>query len=62
MHFLKREWTKAKTETRFQGHLRTYRFCDEVWTFVAQDVKLKLETGDTYTVPEMKIVACKAAD
>ncbi len=38
-----------------QGHLNTYRFCDNVWTFVLNDVEFK--NGDFVSVDKVKIVA-----
>lgn len=40
-----------------QGHLHTYRFCDNVWTFILQNAQLKSEEGQE-TVESVKIVAC----
>ncbi|KAK6143641.1 hypothetical protein DH2020_023989 [Rehmannia glutinosa] len=40
-----------------QGHLHTYRFCDNVWTFILQNAQLKSEEGQE-TVDSVKIVAC----
>lgn len=42
-----------------QGHLDTYRFCDDVWTFVVDSMNAKLET-ETITTERVKIVACNA--
>ncbi|KAL6505363.1 hypothetical protein OROGR_025180 [Orobanche gracilis] len=39
------------------GHLHTYRFCDNVWTFILQRVQLKSEEGQEM-VESVKIVAC----
>lgn len=36
-----------------QGHLNTYRFCDNVWTFVLNDVEFK--NGDI--ADKVKVVA-----
>lgn len=41
----------------FQGHLNTYRFCDNVWTFVLNDVEFK-ESQETASATKVKIVAC----
>lgn len=35
----------------------TYRFCDNVWTFMLSDVEFK-ETSDIAKVEKLKIVAC----
>lgn len=40
-----------------QGHLHTYRFCDNVWTFILQDATFKNE-GNQENVGRVKIVAC----
>ena len=45
-----------------QGHLDTYRFCDEVWTFIIKDIKFKLENAQQLDVEKVKIVACLAKD
>ncbi|KAK6773167.1 hypothetical protein RDI58_028405 [Solanum bulbocastanum] len=39
------------------GHLHTYRFCDNVWTFILQDALFKSEECQE-TVNRVKIVAC----
>lgn len=40
-----------------QGHLHTYRFCDNVWTFILQDATFKNEDNPE-NVGRVKIVAC----
>lgn len=35
----------------------TYRFCDNVWTFMLSDVEFK-ETQEMTKVAKLKIVAC----
>lgn len=40
-----------------QGSLNTYRFCDNVWTFVLNDVEFR-EVTDMVKVDKVKIVAC----
>uniref|UniRef100_A0AC11C678 Uncharacterized protein n=1 Tax=Ovis aries TaxID=9940 RepID=A0AC11C678_SHEEP len=42
---------------RFQGSLNTYRFCDNVWTFVLNDVEFR-EVTELIKVDKVKIVAC----
>lgn len=44
--------------TVLQGHLETYRFCDEVWTFLVKDVKFKSEGMTEFTGDKVKIVSC----
>lgn len=39
------------------GHLKTYRFCDNVWTFVLKDVEFR-EVQELVKVDKVKIVAC----
>ncbi|ODQ81943.1 hypothetical protein BABINDRAFT_45938 [Babjeviella inositovora NRRL Y-12698] len=51
---------QTKSKLTFKGHLHTYRFCDDVWTFIIKDVNIKLETNETVTVDKFKIVACNS--
>ncbi|XP_030828242.1 transcription initiation factor IIA subunit 2-like [Strongylocentrotus purpuratus] len=46
---------RLKNKISFKGHLNTYRFCDNVWTFVLNDVDFR--NGDFVTVDKVKIVA-----
>jgi len=48
---------RVKNKISFKGHLNTYRFCDNVWTFVLTNVEFKDNT-ETVTVDKVKIVAC----
>ncbi|KAF3156799.1 Transcription initiation factor IIA small chain (TFIIA 13.5 kDa subunit) [Orbilia oligospora] len=43
-----------------QGHLDTYRFCDEVWTFLIKDVTFKLDNSQTIQSERVKIVSCNS--
>lgn len=44
-----------------QGSLSTYRFCDEVWTFLIKNVQFKLDSGgQTVMADKVKIVSCNA--
>ena len=43
-----------------EGHLDTYRFCDDVWTFLIKDVNFKMENQHTVTADKIKIVSCNA--
>ncbi|KAM0869550.1 hypothetical protein ACQ4PT_040606 [Festuca glaucescens] len=44
----------------FKGNLRTYRYCDSVWTFNLRDVTLR--NGDiSQDIGKMKIVACDSS-
>uniref|UniRef100_A0A3P8WUK1 Ral transcription factor IIA subunit 2 n=1 Tax=Cynoglossus semilaevis TaxID=244447 RepID=A0A3P8WUK1_CYNSE len=45
------------SRTTEEGSLNTYRFCDNVWTFVLNDVEFR-EVTDLVKVDKVKIVAC----
>lgn len=46
-----------------QGHLDTYRFCDEVWTFIIKDVHFKMDNNQTMVdADRVKIVACQSKE
>lgn len=46
---------------RQKGHLDTYRFCDEVWTFLIKDVTFKMDNSAvTVVADKVKIVSCNA--
>ena len=47
---------------RVQGHLHTYRLCDDVWTFIVKDPQFKMESNEVVTAPKIRIVACKSLD
>jgi transcription initiation factor TFIIA small subunit len=51
----------VRTKCQFKGHLHTYRFCDDVWTFLIKNAQFKIE-HETVHVPCIKIVACKTRD
>ncbi|KAL1972895.1 hypothetical protein VTN31DRAFT_6437 [Thermomyces dupontii] len=51
---------KVTGRMSFKGHLDTYRFCDEVWTFLIKDVTFKLENNQTVTADKVKIVSCNS--
>lgn len=73
---LRSDASTAKLRLTFKGDLDTYRFCDDVWTFIIKNVLIKMTdvTGDgggssnpdnEVTVDRFKIVACnsrKASD
>lgn len=44
---------------REQGHLDTYRFCDDVWTFLIQNVTFKLENASV-DADKVRIVSCSS--
>ncbi|KAI2798503.1 hypothetical protein RDWZM_009755 [Blomia tropicalis] len=50
--------SRVKSRLTFKaGHLKTYRFCDNVWTFVLKDVEFR-EVQELIKVDKVKIVAC----
>ncbi|XP_052188843.1 transcription initiation factor IIA subunit 2 [Diospyros lotus] len=49
--------TQVKSKVTIKGHLHTYRFCDNVWTFILQDAQFKTEESQE-NVGRVKIVAC----
>ena len=51
---------KVKARLTFKGHLDTYRFCDEVWTFIIKDAQFKFE-NETQSAPKIKIIACNSS-
>ncbi|KAJ7849513.1 transcription initiation factor IIA, gamma subunit-domain-containing protein [Mycena olivaceomarginata] len=48
--------------TASQGHLKTYRLCDDVWTFVIKQASLTTDQSGIVTTPRLKIIACKNGD
>merc|ERR1712088_337885 len=52
--------TRVKTKLNFKAEkLNTYRFCDNVWTFMLDDVDFK-ELNELGKIDRVKIVACDA--
>lgn len=54
---------KAQSKLTFKGHLDTYRFCDDVWTFIIKNCSVKLDnsaenSGNTVVADKLRIVAC----
>ncbi|KAH0834950.1 transcription initiation factor IIA, gamma subunit-domain-containing protein [Lanmaoa asiatica] len=45
-----------------QGHLHTYRLCDDVWTFIVKNPSFKMESNEMVSTPRIKIIACKNGD
>ncbi|KZZ89756.1 transcription initiation factor iia small chain [Ascosphaera apis ARSEF 7405] len=50
----------VKARLTFKGHLDTYRFCDEVWTFLIKDVNFKLDDNSQIHADKVKIVSCNS--
>lgn len=48
---------RVRNRVSFKGRLNTYRFCDNVWTFVLNEVDFK-DSQDTIRADKVKIVAC----
>ncbi|KIJ42416.1 hypothetical protein M422DRAFT_229285 [Sphaerobolus stellatus SS14] len=53
---------KVKAKASLKGHLKTYRLCDDVWTFIVKNPTFKMEHNDVVTAQKIKIIACKNAD
>ncbi|KAI9857614.1 MAG: Transcription initiation factor IIA small chain (TFIIA 13.5 kDa subunit) [Vezdaea acicularis] len=51
---------KVKARMSFKGHLDTYRFCDEVWTFLIKDVTFKMDNSNAIQADKVKIVSCNS--
>ncbi|KAI5847448.1 transcription initiation factor-like protein IIA gamma chain [Tricharina praecox] len=55
---------KVKANLTFKGSLDTYRFCDEVWTFLIKNVTFKFQqqggTTPSVTTDKIKIVSCNS--
>ena len=51
---------QVKARLTFKGHLETYRFCDDVWTFLVKDVKFKSDNSTEFTSDMVKIVSCNS--
>ncbi|XP_071693235.1 transcription initiation factor IIA subunit 2 [Rutidosis leptorrhynchoides] len=49
--------SQVKSKVTIKGHLHTYRFCDNVWTFIVQDATFKYDETQE-NVGQVKIVAC----
>eukprot|EP01099_Mayorella_cantabrigiensis_P000851 TRINITY_DN1359_c0_g3_i1.p1 TRINITY_DN1359_c0_g3~~TRINITY_DN1359_c0_g3_i1.p1 ORF type:complete len:149 (-),score=39.74 TRINITY_DN1359_c0_g3_i1:497-943(-) len=47
---------KVKSKASFKGHLHTYRFCDNVWTFILENANFRTDQ-ETIHVDKVKIVA-----
>ncbi|KAG0137803.1 putative transcription initiation factor IIA, gamma subunit [Tuber indicum] len=53
---------RVKANFSFKGHLDTYRFCDDVWTFLVTDVTFKFpqKNKPTISTNKIKIVSCNS--
>ncbi|KAI9106498.1 hypothetical protein K1719_022026 [Acacia pycnantha] len=49
--------TQVKNKISIKGHLHTYRFCDNVWTFILHEVLFKKDECQE-EIAKLKIVAC----
>ncbi|XP_054799538.1 transcription initiation factor IIA subunit 2 isoform X1 [Prosopis cineraria] len=49
--------TQVKSKVSIKGHLHTYRFCDNVWTFILHDAFFKSDECEE-NIRRLKIVAC----
>lgn len=57
-----KELELLKQKTTFGAHLHTYRFCDNVWTFILENVKFKAANYNGIVeeihADKVKVVAC----
>lgn len=51
--------TRVKNKATIKSGLDTYRFCDDVWTFMLLDSTIKLD-DEIIQIPKLKIVACNS--
>ena len=52
---------KAANRYTFKGHLKMYRFCDNVWTCVLEGAEFRDSHGqESVATQKIKIVACDA--
>ncbi|KAI7868446.1 transcription initiation factor IIA, gamma subunit, helical domain-containing protein [Spinellus fusiger] len=49
----------VRNKANVKGHLHTYRFCDEVWTFIIENPNFKFDQ-EAVSAEKVKIVACNA--
>ncbi|GJM87333.1 hypothetical protein PR202_ga03274 [Eleusine coracana subsp. coracana] len=49
--------SKVNSKISIKGHLHTYRFCDDIWTFILTGGTFKSEEISE-TIGKVKIVAC----
>jgi len=54
--FIKKLQSSLKTSASIKGHLRVYRYCSDVWTFVFENPTIKLE-GEFINADFVRIVA-----
>ena len=50
---------QVKAKTTLKGNLRTYRLCDDVWTFIVKNPSFKMESNEMIEAKKIKIIACK---
>ncbi|KAH7426654.1 hypothetical protein KP509_10G010700 [Ceratopteris richardii] len=51
--------TKIKSKVSFKGHLHTYRFYDNMWTFLLENATFKKDNENLH-VDLVKVIACDA--
>ncbi|CDS04103.1 Putative Transcription initiation factor IIAFT subunit 2 [Lichtheimia ramosa] len=49
----------VRNKATIKGHLHTYRFLDDIWTFIVENPNFKFEQ-ESITADKIKIVACNA--
>eukprot|EP01080_Neovahlkampfia_damariscottae_P002634 gene2634-3831_t len=48
----------SKNKMSFKGHCHTYRYAENVYVFLLQDVQFKTDKNQTIDLDSVKIVAC----
>ena len=48
----------SKSKMSFKGHCHTYRYAENVYVFLLQDVQFKTDKNQTIDLASVKIVAC----
>lgn len=49
----------TKSKATLKGRLHTYRFCDDVWTFILDQCQIRMDE-EIIHADKVKIVACNA--
>ncbi|KAI8902716.1 transcription initiation factor IIA, gamma subunit-domain-containing protein [Globomyces pollinis-pini] len=51
--------SRVRSRATLKGHLHTYRFCDDVWTFVVDKADFRFD-NEMVQAEKVKVVACNA--
>ncbi|KAI8803182.1 transcription initiation factor IIA, gamma subunit-domain-containing protein [Cladochytrium replicatum] len=50
---------QVRSKATMKGSKLTYGYCDDVWTFIARDVTVRIDQ-ESFNADKIKIVACSA--